>query len=28
LTEQLAEARGLGHGFLLQLSAAACRRER
>jgi hypothetical protein len=28
VTEQLAEACGLGHGFLLQLSAAACRRER
>jgi hypothetical protein len=27
VTEQLAEARGLGHGFLLRLSASACRRE-
>jgi hypothetical protein len=28
VTEQLAEARGLGDLFLIQLSAAACRRER
>jgi hypothetical protein len=27
VTEQPAEARGLGHEFLLQLSAAVCRRE-